>query len=102
MDGFLLGLSNYIKKIPLVKEVMLFIGKRTLTIVVLHFLCFKFVAVLVVCYYQMPLFCVAAFPNLYGARKMWWIVYTCAGTVIPLMFDILYKSVRSKIKTNMF
>ncbi|HBM98817.1 MAG TPA: hypothetical protein DD413_05260 [Ruminococcus sp.] len=95
--AFLYSMSYFIKLIPGIKEMMLVIGKRTLTVVILHFLSIKIVEVIVVAYYGMPAFCVAAFPNLYGEKGLWWFAYTVVGVGVPIVANILYHLVVDRI-----
>lgn len=95
--AFLYSISYFLKLIPGIKQTMTCIGKRTLTVVILHFLCLKIVEVIVVTYYGMPHFCVAAFPNLYGSRSLWWLAYTVVGVGVPVLANILYHSVVDRV-----
>lgn len=70
------------------------IGKRTLSIVEMHFLAFKLVALVVTYVYGLPRFCIAAFPNLYGDRGLWWIAYTIVGVAIPILVRLIYEKIR--------
>ena len=59
-------------------------------VVILHFLSFKIIEVIVTWLYGLPIFCVAAFPNLYGERGMWWLLYTVAGVGVPVLVSIMW------------
>ena len=76
---------------------MIYIGQRTLVIMMLHFLSFKVVAVLADLIYNLPAYCIAAFPTLYGEKGMWWILYTIVGVSLPLLADYCYKFLKKKI-----
>ena len=87
---FLYSFSYFLKHIRGIKKLMICIGKRTISVLILHFLSLKIVEVVVIIYYDMPFFCLAAFPNLYGNKALWWLLYTIVGVGIPILTDILY------------
>lgn len=87
---FVYSVSYFIKYIPIMKMIMIILGKHTLSVVLHHVLCLKIVAILVKIYYDVPDYCIAAFPNLYGDRGLWWLLYTVVGTAIPIVLDCIY------------
>ena len=93
---FLYSISYFIALLP-IKNFFLGIGKRTLTIVIFHFLSFKLVAAIVVKVYGLPDFCIATFPNLYGTKGMWWLAYTIVGVGVPVALNICYRFFINKI-----
>jgi len=82
--------AYFLRQVVSVKQLLLEIGKRTISVVLFHFLAFKLVAAVVVLYYGLPAFCIAAFPTLYGEKGLWWLAYTVAGTGVPIAADIFY------------
>ena len=80
---------------------MMEIGKRTLSVLLLHFLSFKIVEAVVVTVYQVPSFCLAAFPNLYGDRGLWWAVYTLVGVGVPVMASLFYSRAFERSRAKM-
>lgn len=95
--AFLYSLSYFIKWVPYLNRMMKAIGKRTLSVVILHFLAFKIVAAFVTYYYGLPMFCIAAFPNLYGEKGLWWLIYTIIGVGVPVTANVLYHIVVKKL-----
>lgn len=89
--GFLFSSAFFIKRIFVIKKILCYIGQNTLSIVILHFLCMKIVTFLIVKIYNLPMCSLAAFPNLYGNIGLWWLIYTLVGTIIPIMFNSLYR-----------
>ena len=90
---------NLIYLISYVLECCQFIGNRFLTyisehsvwIIALHFLSFKLVNLLEIYIYGYEPYYLAAFPVLNSAR-LWWLLYTIVGVVIPLGSEfICYK-----------
>ena len=98
---FLYSSAYFIKYIPWLKRLMLIIGKRTLPIVILHFLSFKFVAAIAVKSYNLPSFCMAAYPNLYGKRGLWWLAYVIVGVSFPVIASIIYEKIVRKCKNEL-
>ena len=95
---FLYSLSYFLKLIPGIKRILTGIGKRTLSILLLHFLCMKVVAAIIVAVYKLPSFCIAVFPYIYGDRGLWWLAYTAVGVAIPVAANILYHTILDRIK----
>ncbi len=97
---FLYSMAFFLKKISIVKNLMLGIGKRTLSVVILHFLSFKIVAAVITGIYHMPSFCIAAFPNLHGNKGLWWAAYTVVGVGVPITANIFFKAAKDKVLTK--
>ena len=90
--SFAVIFCRYERIVRNVKQVLLFVGRRTLPILILHFLSFKIVNLIICIVYDLPLCCVAAFPNLYGNKGSWWVLFTVVGIVIPIMsYEVYYK-----------
>jgi fucose 4-O-acetylase-like acetyltransferase len=85
---FIYSISYLVKQFS-IKKILIGIGRRTLIVVMLHFLAFKLVALLVAMYYSLPSFCISVFPNLYGERGLWWLAYTVVGVGIPVFLQIV-------------
>ena len=68
-----------------------------MSIVILHFLSFKIVEFIIINLYDLPNFCLATFPQLYGNIGIWWIAYTVVGIAIPIILSISYEYVMKKI-----
>ncbi len=74
-------------------QVLVYIGNNTLTVLTWHFLCFKFISLLVILYYSLPMEQLACFPVLPEYTNLW-PVYTLAGVGIPLTGKYLWHKVR--------
>lgn len=86
----LLNLVSVIKWKFLV-DVFDYIGGKTLYILVFHFLSFKFVTLLLIWCYDLPIENLSVFPVLNIAG--YWILYSVAGVVFPLIiWEIIEKS----------
>lgn len=102
---FLYSVSVFIKKTS-IKDLFILIGKRTLSILIFHFLAFKMVAFLVVKIYKLPEYCLAIFPSLYGNKGMWWLAYVVVGIAAPVVLNEGYRrivklvQVKKKMSSN--
>ena len=79
---------------------MISIGKNTLSVLILHFLAFKLVGLIVVAYYELPAFCLASFPSLYGERGLWWVAYIIVGVGVPVILSVLYHKILVYVLPN--
>lgn len=80
--------ANIICRFKVLKLLFETLGKNTLPIVLGHFLAMKLVNLLVVSVHTLPLFCVSAFPNLYGSYG-WWGLYIVVGCGMPTVCNII-------------
>lgn len=66
---------------------LLLVGRNTMSIVLLHFLAFKFVNMLYVAVHNLPYYLIAAFPVL---DSKWWFLYGMIGVGFPVGLSWLY------------
>lgn len=78
-------------------NIMAYIGKNTLPIVVLHFLAFKLVSLLAVLITGEELYCIAAFPVLY-IDFGWRVLYIIVGIALPLIVNRIWVELRKRIE----
>ena len=95
--AFLYSLAYFLKQLLPVKRVLTEVGRRTLSVMIFHFLAFKIVAVAVAAIYGLPMFCVAAFPNLRGNTGFWWIAYVVVGVAVPVAADYAWHLAVEKV-----
>ena len=97
---FLYEIAEFIKRIEIIKKFWIIIGKNTLAIVVLHFLCFKVVSYIRVIVKGEPKFIVAAFPVVYS-DGIWWFAYLMTGVLLPVLLNVLWGKLFKYINENM-
>lgn len=86
-----------IEKSENISKILTYVGENTLTILTWHFLCFKVVSIVIITIYNLPLEHLSMFPVIDGyIHNGWWIAYSAAGCVVPLIFVIITK------KANLF
>jgi fucose 4-O-acetylase-like acetyltransferase len=94
-------LNLYIGKIiehtPVLEKIMSLIGQRSLSILALHFFSFKLVSVLYIVGHNAPYYWLARFPIISDSGG-WWIAYTLAGVVIPIILSRLWDAAISLYK----
>lgn len=76
------------------------VGKHSLIIMILHFLSFKLVTLIQLAIYNEPIDYLAAFPYLHS-ESGWWLVYTVAGVMIPLVVYYGYLKLAIVIKKGL-
>ena len=78
-----------------IRQMLSYIGKRTLHILVFHFLAFKLVSFFYIIYSNMPISCLSQFPVLKVCSNWLWLVYSIAGVSVSLIIEKLI-SINSK------
>ena len=79
-----LNVSQYIaSKEGRVRNVLVYVGNNTLTVLTWHFLCFKIVSLIIVRLYDLPIEQLACFPII-PEYVSWWVVYFIVGAGVPL------------------
>ncbi len=92
--SFLLTQTTYLQRI------FTYLGRNTICIIVLHFLCFKVITLLQIIIYDLPISKLSAFPFL-DTQPYWWIPYTIAGICIPLLFNLFYQKSKTLISLTL-
>lgn len=78
------------------KSFLVACGNHTLSILTWHFICFKFVSLLVVILNHEPLNRIAEFPQIRAySQEGWWIAYTVVGVIIPLIISHYYTNAKN-------
>lgn len=78
-------------------EALVFLGRNSLCIMILHFLCFKAVTLLQIVIYSEPMENLAAFPVLH-MENFWWAAYLAAGILLPIGLNHVYHMGINKIR----
>lgn len=77
-------------------KIFLFIGNNTLTILTWHFLTFKFVSLLIIAIYDLPIERLAEFPVITDyASKGWWIVYFAVAMIVCCIIAYCNRYIKS-------
>lgn len=85
---FIYSLAKLISSFSATAKYLSIIGKNSLSIMILHFLCFKLVNLLQVYLYHLPCEYIGCFPTLF-ASPLWWILYTIVGVTLPVILNIV-------------
>lgn len=95
-----LNISHYIAlKESWIKNMLVYVGNNTLTVLTWHFLCFKIVSLVIIKYYNLPIEQLAYFPII-SEYNSWWLGYSIVGTGLPL--SLKYLVYKYKLKYEIF
>ena len=83
----------------LIENVLMYIGKRTLPIVLLHQISFKIVTYIQINIYKEPEYMLASFPVLY-ADNGWWLIYCVVGIGAPVFMYEMGNKILVSINKN--
>lgn len=88
-------------RMPFLKRSLYYIGNHTLEILALHFLVFRFVSYFFTIIYGIDVVHVAEHPvikDIVSPPCYWWIIYSVAGIVIPLLLNRIWQIAINYIK----
>lgn len=94
-------ISYFLSKSKKLSKIIITIGRNTLSVVILHFLCFKIVNLIAIKIEETPIFLISCFP-VYKKTEAWWLLYCLIGVGIPVILSILYKNIKQTIVTRCF
>jgi len=100
-----LYISKYIENKKILLNQISYLGKNTVIIMALQFISFKFIALLQIKIDLLPGYYLAKFPVIDG-HGIWWILYSIAGVMIPIIiqffvFDNLKKIFKNNKKVHL-
>lgn len=81
------------------KKFICVVGKHTLSIVIFHFLVFKFINYFIVKKYKLSLCLIASYPILLS-NGFWWIVYSLLGVSVPVLLSLTWSNLKDGIKNK--
>lgn len=82
-----------------------YMGQRSMSIMILHFSCFKLVSILIIHYHKLPVSYMSSHPIIENINIWWQISYILIGIIISLSLDKIYlisKNFIHRIRTNEF
>lgn len=83
-------LSITAENIKIIKELLSYIGKRSISIMILHFISFKLINILIIYYYKLPTSVMSDFPIIENVNILWQLLYIIGGVGTPLLLDKSY------------
>ena len=89
-------ISSLINKINILKRIFGFIGSHTMSILILHFIAFKFISFLIILFKGDSINMLGMFPVTYKGGYVF-ILYTIFGIIISLLLDWFYKYIKKKV-----
>lgn len=90
------GISSFLVRFSWSKFII-YIGQNSLSIMILHFLCFKIVTLFQIYLYGNSIDYLAAFPVLYS-NHFWWLAYLGVGVLIPLAINHCYVNIKQMLR----
>lgn len=97
---FLITLSKYLAKYPIVSKFLSYIGRNTISILALHLLSFKLINIILILLYQFPLSTLSHWPTIHNtiiSQSAWWILYSITGIILPLGYSFIIKQLKTKL-----
>ena len=79
-------------------RVLIELGKKSLDIMALHFVCFKLVSFIIIKVYNLDMINMSTIPVVIGIGGLWVIAYTVVGLSIPTGIRYIFDVVKTKIK----
>lgn len=92
----ILNLSKYIGKIKAFRKFFTLLGKRTLSILMFHLLCFKIVILLQILVLNESMYKLSYTP-VFKNGIIWNLLYLVVGIMIPLAISILWEAVKRRV-----
>ena len=76
-------------------DILVYIGNKTLYILIYHFLAFKLVSLLYIRYNNLPIEYLSQFPTLNGSPSYLWVGYSIIGIIIPLIIWKVFSKIQN-------
>lgn len=84
------NISVSIDETKALAEVLDYVGKNSLSIMILHFACFKFVSFVIIKCNNLPVECLTSHPVIHNTSFFWQVAYVLTGVLIPLGLNRMY------------
>lgn len=94
---FIYELSYFVSKIKIFTNILTYIGKNTMPILILHFVAFKLVNIIGVIITKENITMISVFPIAFKEEGIW-IIYTIFGIMIPLLVSRIKCNIKLKKK----
>lgn len=94
---FIYNVSQILSKSSYIKNFFAYIGKRSLSIMILHFSSFKIVSYLIVLYGNKPMSALSSHPVIPDMGGQWIIAYIVVGIFLPLLLDRCYCCLKNRV-----
>lgn len=94
---FIYELSYFVSKIKIFTNILNYIGKNTMPILILHFIAFKIVNIIGVIITKENITMISVFHVAFKGEGMW-IIYTIFGIIIPLLISRIKCNIKLKKK----
>lgn len=93
---FLYAVSQMLsERESLLQDIILYIGKHSMPILLMHQISFKIVTLIQIILYKKPGYMLGSFPVLYKDYG-WWIIYSVVGVCVPLLVYVVTRKIIGK------
>ena len=96
---FILSISKFISKTGILKSILSYIGRHTISILLFHLITFKIITYIQLLILNKPDYMLASFTILEW-KNGWWLLYLIAGVLIPLLISFVYGKLKSLIRSK--
>lgn len=96
---FVYELSYFMSKLKVTSNMLQYIGKNTMSILICHFIAFKIVNLIGVMIFNENVDLISKFPFAFRG-SYWWLIYAFAGIIIPLAFNKIKNILKGYIITK--
>lgn len=79
-------------------KVMQVLGRFSLDIMSLHFLCFKLISAIIILAYNLDWNAMGNLPVVFGISGWWWLLYTVVGLSLPIGIRKIWNYIYNKLK----
>lgn len=93
---FMIFSASYLIERYSFKKVLYYIGQNTLTILTWHLLVFKFVSLLKIYFYELPIHKLAEKGAISEYNEFFWVLYTLLGVTVPLVCNKFLQKISFK------
>ena len=104
---FMIGLLHGVSIVLLVSrllqgskigDILRYLGRKSMSIMLFHFTAFKFVTGLLIALYGMKTIYLASFHVFYEASPWWSLLYLAVGLGVPISCDYALEAIKTKLR----
>ncbi|MBO4918813.1 MAG: acyltransferase family protein [Erysipelotrichaceae bacterium] len=83
------------------KKILLYLGRNSYTVLLLHIICFKPAILLRLAVTGDPAYFLSCVPDYKGEENVWWLIYSLSGILLPMLYcigkDLVFKTKKKGI-----
>ena len=98
----IMAISRLLMNSVVIKNVIIYFGQKSMSIMLFHFMAFKIVNYLLIWIYDLDVVYLASRPVIYDVHAIWSLLYLFVGICVPVCVDLLLDFFKNRIKFNSF